>query len=262
MPETFVGGAVIAEADGTVGETRPAPQGGSLVTIGGIEYHVPADSELIVKRGESVEAGDPISSGMLNMGKVTVAKGIGEGRKQFTDNLYRILKENGAGTHKKHLETFARGFVNKVEITDPEGLQGWIYGDIADYNVLERSWRPRKSAVERDPRKAINEYLDMPALHYTIGTRITPRVAKDLSDNGVSSVLASPEKPPFVPYMPSAKQMQPTDEDWITALSGENLTKSIIQHTQRGADSYKNSTSIYPRLALVSGNYPKPLTVD
>ena len=262
MPETFVGGAVIAEADGTVGEPRQAPQGGYIVPVGNTEYHVPADVELKVKRGDTVEAGDALSTGMLNMSKVTAAKGIGEGRKQFTESLYRLLKDNGAATHKKHLETFARGFVSKVEITDPDGLQGWIFGDIADYNVLERSWKPRKTAVERDPRKAINEYLDKPALHYTIGTRITPRVAKDLSDNGVTSVLACPEEPPFVPYMPSAKQMQPADEDWITALSGENLTKSILKHTQRGADSYKNSTSIYPRLALTSGNYPKPLTID
>jgi DNA-directed RNA polymerase subunit beta' len=262
MPENFVGGAVMVEADGVVSDVRPAPQGGSFLKVGDREYHIPADNEIIVKRGDFMEAGDLVTNGMPNMGKITIAKGIGEGRKQFTDTLYKLLKDNGAGTHKKHLETFARGFVSRVEITDPDGLQGWIYGDIADYNVLERSWKPRKSAVERDPRKAINDYLDRPALHYTIGTRITPRVAKDLTDNGVSSVLASPEAPPFIPYMPSAKQMQPTDEDWITALSGENLTKSIIQHTQRGADSLKNSTSIYPRLAMVSGNYPKPLTID
>lgn len=262
MPENFVGGAVITDIDGTVGNSRPAPQGGTLLTVGSKEYHIPAGYELSVKKGDFVEAGDLLTDGMPDMGKVTAAKGIGEGRKQFVDNLYKILKDNGAGTHKKHLETFARGFVSRVEITDPDGLQGWIYGDIADYNVLERNWKPRKSAVERDPRKSINEYLDRPALHYSIGTRVTPRVARDLVENGVSNVLVSPEEPPFVPYMPSAKQMQPTDEDWITALSGENLTKSIIQHTQRGADSYKNSTSIYPRLAMVSGNYPKPLTID
>ena len=89
---------------------RPAPQGGTLLTVGAKEYHIPAGYELSVKKGDFVEAGDLLTDGMPDMSKVTVAKGIGEGRKQFVDNLYKLLKENGAGTHKKHLEKIPSAF--------------------------------------------------------------------------------------------------------------------------------------------------------
>ena len=51
--------------------------------------------------------------------------------------------------------------------------------------------------------------------------------------------------------MTSAKQFAMEDPDWITALSGEGLTKSFINHVQRTSVSRKGSTSYYPDLALI-----------
>ena len=40
-------------------------------------------------------------------------------------------------------------------------------------------------------------YLEMPALHYTIGTRITPAVQKDLMAHGFTKITAHTKEPPF-----------------------------------------------------------------
>lgn len=262
MPENFVGGAVTAPVDGVIHSITDAPQGGKFIDIGGTQVHAPADSEIKVKKGDRIEAGDMLTDGMPNISAIVEHKGLGAGRKAFVDSLYELLEENNASTSRKNLETFARGYVSKVEVTDPDGLQGWIYGDIADYNAIENKWEPREGTTDRDPRAALNQYLEKPVMHYSIGTRITPNVAQDLFDAGYDKVAVNEKEPPFKPYMPSAKQMQPTDADWITALSGENLTRSLLSHAQRGSDTDKNSVSMYPRLAMVSGNYPKPLTIE
>jgi hypothetical protein len=68
-------------------------------------------------------------------------------------------------------------------------------------------------------------------------------------------------EPPFKLVMPSAKQFTASDEDWVTALSGEGLTKSFIQHAQRGSDSDLKGTSYYPRLAFMGHETEKPLTI-
>ena len=261
-PEEFVGGAVLADKEGTVTAIIPAPQGGHYVRINEVNHYVPADRDITVKIGQGVEAGDLLTDGMPNIRKITEYKGIGEGRKEFVDSFTKLLRDNNTGTARKHIETFARGYLNRVEITDPDGCQGWIYGDIADYNALENGWKPREGTVEREPGKAVGEFLEMPVLHYSIGTKITPSVVKTLRENGYTKVPTNAKEPPFKPYVTSAKQYQPADEDWITALSGENLMRSIQQHTQRGSDSIKDSVSMYPRLALASGNYPKPLTFE
>ena len=95
-------------------------------------------------------------------------------------------------------------------------------------------------------------YLDAPALHYTIGTRLTPSVKKYLKDNGVKQVTVNPNPPPFEPVMVRAKTWANTDKDFLTALSGENLVKTFVERASRGANTYKNSTSYYPRMAFES----------
>lgn len=262
MPDNFVGGAVVADADGVVGAVREAPQGGQLLTVGDHEYHIPVGYELAVKRGTQVEAGDLLTDGMPNMRKIVAHKGIGEGRREFVRALTDLLRQNGAGTMRRNIESFARGYVNKVEVTDPDGLQGWLVGDIADYNLLESRWKPREGTEQHEPSAAIGTYLERPVLHYSIGTRITPSVTKNLQEAGVSTIDVNQKEPPFRSLMVPARTFSTTDDDWLVALSGENLMRSVQQHVQHGADTQKNSISYYPQLAFMSGAKPDLLQVD
>ncbi len=261
MPENFVGGATISPVEGLVEKVYDAPQGGKYVQINGTPVHIVAGFNATVKQGDRVEAGDLISEGMPNVEKITEYKGIGEGRKAFVEGLYNVLQNNGGAVPKKQLEPFARAYIDKVEITDPDGLQGWIYGDIATYNKLASRWKPREGTVASKPVNAVGKYLEMPALHYTIGTKITGSVAKSLIRAGIDTISVNDKEPPFKPFIPSAKQFTASDEDWITALSGEGLTKSFIQHAQRGSDSNIKGTSYFPRLAFIGATGEKPLTI-
>lgn len=262
MPDNFVGGAVIADADGVVGMTRTAPQGGQLLTVGDREYHIPVGQQITAKRGDQVEAGDLLTDGMPNMRKIVEYKGIGEGRREFVRALTDLLRQNGAGTLRRNIEAFARGYVNKVEVTDPDGLQGWLVGDIADYNLLESRWKPREGAEDREPSAAIGTYLERPVLHYSIGTRVTPSTVKTLQDAGVSTISVNQKEPPFRSLMVPARTFSTTDDDWLVALSGENLMRSVQQHVQHGSDTKKDSISYYPRLAFMQGTKPDLLQVD
>lgn len=259
MPENFVGGAAVSPEDGKVSDISKAPQGGTNIKIGNSVVYVPPGFEPTVKVGSHVEAGDLVSDGMVNIEAITKYKGLGAGRKAFVDAFSELLKDNGLATPKKQLEPFARAYLDRVEITDPDGLQGWIYGDIAQYNVLEKSWKPRTNSVDVKPTAAVGKYLEKPVLHYTIGTRITPSVAKDMTDNGVDYVTANEKEPPLKPYITSAKQFNMKDPDWVTALSGEGLTKSFVEHLQRGSISRKTGTSYYPALAFAGTGDEKQL---
>lgn len=259
MPETFVGGAVIADTDGIVGDITQAPQGGFYVEVGDAKQYVPADRKMFVKKGDRVEAGDILTDGMPNMRSIVERKGIGEGRRMFIDSLRTVLQEAGAPTQRKNLESLARGFINRVEITDPDGLNGWIVGDIADYNVLEKSYKPRPSATEKYITEAAGKYLETPVLHYSIGTKVTPSVLRNLQDAQIRKVLVDDEPPPFRPYQASAKAFAGDDEDWLASLGGEGLTRSFLEHVARGSDTYRNSTSYYPRIALMDSRTPDTL---
>ena len=251
MPENFVGGAVMVDKDGRVGGIRKAPQGGQYVSVGDTEYWVPPDAELKVKSGDEVEAGDAITSGMLDISKVVEHKGIGEARRQFVRGLRDVLADNKLSTQRRSLESVARGYLNKVQITDPDGVLGRIAGDYADYDDIAAHWEPRENSRTVSTSSA-SGYLEKPALHYTIGTRITPKVKAFLRENGVNQITVNPEPPPFEPVMVRAKVWSSKDKDLLTALSGENLTKTFIERAARGANTYKNSTSYYPQMAFES----------
>lgn len=259
MPENFVGGASVASTDGKITKIEDAPQGGKNIHIGDTQVYVPTGFKPTVKVGQYVEAGDLVSEGMVNTEEVTKYKGLGAGRRTFVEALYKTLADNGAAVPKKQLEPFARAYIDRVEITDPDGLQGWIYGDIASYNVLEKNWKPRMGSYKTTVEHSSGKYLELPVMHYTIGTRMTPSVIKDLQESGVREVTVNSKEAPFTPYLTSAKQFTANDPDWISALSGEGLTKSFMQHVQRGSESKTGSTSYYPDLALIGMNGSEPL---
>lgn len=70
-------------------------------------------------------------------------KGLGTGRRYFVDELNRTLNNNKWGVNKRNLEQFARGFLNKVKITDPDGFKSYLPGDIVDYSDVQSLWKPR-----------------------------------------------------------------------------------------------------------------------
>lgn len=251
VPKEFVGGAVLAKADGKVAKIEEAPQGGKYVTISGERYHIPKERAATVRIGDDVEAGDAISDGTPNPAEIASYKGIGAGRKYFLDKFGEILKKNKAGTNRRNLELFARAFVSKVRVTDPEGLQGHLVGDVVDYDDIAHSWEPRKGSGLKSVTSAGNLYLEKPYLHYSIGTRVTPKVSKDLRKGGVSTVVVHSEPAPFEPLVVRAQDFMKHDKDWITRLAGENLKRSLSEAAARGSTSEKGGTSYYPELATM-----------
>ena len=260
MPESFQGGAAVAQKDGRVDEIVKAPQGGMYIKAGEDQYHVPQGMEVSVKPGQNIYAGDVLSDGDIDMSKVLPHKHIGETRRIFTNEFRNMLEESGAGTHRRNLEILARGYVNKVRVTDPRGVNGHIAGDVADYDKLTAGWEPRDGFKITSPEDANNMYLEKPELQYSIGTRINKPVIDTMRAHGINKITAHTEKPPFEPYMVSAKEFISNDEDFITQLAGEHLKRTLVNDSVRGADTSTKGTSYYPRLAMP--DISKPLTVD
>ena len=251
VPKEFPGAAALAEADGKVSAIREAPQGGKIVMIGRQEHYVPEGLELTVKQGDVVEAGDMISSGMLNAAEIVKHKGIGEGRVYFLKHLRELLDRSNSGTNRRNLEYLTSRFIDKVRITDPDGVNGHLPDDIINYSTLASQWVPREGSALKSITSSNKLYLEKPYLHYTIGTRVTPRIAKKLQKAGVQNVLAHKDPPPFEPEVIRAQDYMSTDPDFQTQLAGENLKRTMTRAATRGATSEKQSTSYFPRLVNI-----------
>jgi len=247
-PENYPGGAVHAESDGRVQKTTPAPQGGHYVTIGGKQHYVPANLSLLpFKPGDEIEAGDVISSGIPNPARIVEHKGVGEGRRYFVQAFRQAMRDSNTFGHRRNIELIARGLINHVRLDDEVG--DWSPGDVVPYQTLERLWEPRAGAVTAPPKQAAGHYLERPALHYSVGTRLTPKTIAQLNKHGVTAVQAHRDPPPFSPQMIRGMTNVTEDEDWQTRFLAGNQQRSLTKAVHRGAVSDTMSTSFVPALA-------------
>ena len=127
--------AVISEVDGTI-EIRGIQKGSrkvAVVTPEGEEYTylVPQIRHLIVRDGEEVKAGDPLSDGSINahdllhvMGEKTVSEFI----LREVQEVYRL---QGVTINDKHIESIIRQMLRKLVVTDV-GDTRLLYGQQVD----------------------------------------------------------------------------------------------------------------------------------
>ena len=247
VPKKYPDGATHTQLDGRVQDIRQAPQGGYYVSVGGQDHYVPADRQVSVKKGDELEAGDSLSDGMPNPAEIVKHKGIGEGRRYFTQAMRQVMKNSGMSPHRRNIELLSRGIVNHVRMSDEYG--DYVPDDIVPYSVLERNWQSRTGAVTGNPGSLNGHYLEQPVLHYSIGTKIGKNVTTNLQKYGITSVQAHKEPPPFESEMVRGMSNISNDPDWMTRMLGSYQEKGLMNSVQRGLTSDTAGSSYVPALA-------------
>jgi hypothetical protein len=250
VPKTFQGGAAIAQTDGKVEKIVPAPQGGFYIQVNKQNHWMAGDQEAKVKQGDEIEAGDVLSTGVPNPALIVQHKGIGEGRRYFMNQLRDTMNENNFGVNRRNLELISRGLINHVRVTEPYGPRDTIMDDLVEYDYITRDWQPRVGAQMAAPAVARGKYLEKPVLSYSVGTRVTPRIAKALQAGKIGEVLVHNDPPPFAPEMTRAMETLSGSEDWMVQLGGFHLKKNFLEGVHRGKGSDPHGTSFIPALAM------------
>lgn len=240
VPKNFRGASTLAPVDGKVTLVKKAPQGGQFIRVGGETVYAPPGRTVEVKAGDVVEAGDTLTDGTPNPAEIARYKGLGEGRRYFTQKFYEILRDNGIASHRRNVDTVARAFFDKVDITK-DGAAGYTIGDTVSYADIQRTYKPREGHSALAPGRANGQYLERPVLHYTIGTRITPKVSKFLKQEGIQEILVHKDPTGFEPKIMRAMDHPGKERDWKTQLTGFGLKKSLVESAQKGSESpHKN----------------------
>ena len=254
IPKHFKNKSAVAEKDGKVTEVRKAPQGGYYIVVAGDEYYVPAGFEPKVKVGDTVEAGDVLSEGIVNPADVVRLKGIGEGRRYYATTMKKTFDDSGmGGINRRNFELIAKNAIDHVRITDNNGLGDFLPGEVVHYQVIEKDYQPRPGSVLTRIDQAYNKYLEQPVLHYTIGTRVTHKLIEALKKHGIESVMVHNNPPPFEPEMQRLDAVPVYEPDWMHQLYSTNLERRLINAVNSGASSSLKGPSPVPGLAYGVG---------
>lgn len=249
-PEVFPDRASVAEVAGRVQRIEDAPQGGKYVTVGDQQHYVLPGYDLAVKPGDEVEAGDQLSDGIVDVSDVVRLRGLGEGRKYLADRLGQAYQESGYGRpNRANLELVARSALDHVRVDDPEGLGDYLPDDLASYNRLSATYEPATDARMVAPRDAGKQYLQSPALHFTVGTQLTPKMVKTLEDAEVAQVAVSASEPKFRPEMVRLRAASHNTNDWLARLSSNYLGSGLADSAERSRDTQLDENPHFaPRL--------------
>jgi hypothetical protein len=100
------------------------------------------------------------------------------------------------------------------------------------------------------PQHASGRTLQAPILHYSIGTKLTPKMVKHIEDSGIKDIYASDDPSPFHPEMQRLRVAAHANDDWLASMHTSYLKKQLNESAIRG-DETNTSENIHfaPRLA-------------
>ncbi len=99
------------------------------------EYSSPAGFSVLVKEGDLVAKGQPLTEGNLNLGQILALRGIEACQDYIIKDVQEIYSSQGQNVNEKHIEIIVRQMFSKVRITE-SGDSDLLLGDIVDKSRL------------------------------------------------------------------------------------------------------------------------------
>ncbi len=114
------------------------------------EYTFPRRTRLLVRRGDTVEAGEPLNEGSLNPAELLefharAGKGSTPTELYLVGEVQKVYKSQGVDIHDKHIELIVRQMLKKVRV-ESAGDTDLLPGQLVDRVVLEARNEKTKAA--------------------------------------------------------------------------------------------------------------------
>ena len=101
------------------------------------EYEIPSNARLLVKVGDRVEPGQPLTEGSLNPHSILRIQGRHDCQIYLLTEVQKVYRSQGQNINDKHFEIIIRKMMSKVQIKHP-GDTEYLPGDLIDYQNLKR----------------------------------------------------------------------------------------------------------------------------
>jgi DNA-directed RNA polymerase subunit beta' len=95
------------------------------------EYEIPSTSRLIVRDGQNVEAGEPLTEGSINPHTILKIKGREAAQIYLMTEVQKVYRAQGQNINDKHFEVIIRKMVGKVQVIRP-GDSHYLPMDVID----------------------------------------------------------------------------------------------------------------------------------
>jgi DNA-directed RNA polymerase subunit beta' len=101
------------------------------------DYDIPSTARLLVREGEHIQAGQPLTEGSLNPHRILRIQGRLACQMYLLSEVQKVYRSQGQNINDKHFEVITRKMMSKVQVTRP-GDTPFLPGDLVDYLELRR----------------------------------------------------------------------------------------------------------------------------
>ncbi len=101
------------------------------------EHEIPSNARMLVKDGDHVEPGQPLTEGSLNPHRILKIQGRYDCQKYLLVEVQKVYRSQGQNINDKHFEVIIRKMMSKVQVTRP-GDTNFLPGDHVDRLEIKR----------------------------------------------------------------------------------------------------------------------------
>lgn len=100
------------------------------------EYTLPKTLELLVEDGQTIQAGDPLSKGPLDVKEVLLIKGLRAAQEYIVAELQKVYESQGIGINDKHFEVIVRKMSDELRVVSA-GDTSFLPGELTSRATFE-----------------------------------------------------------------------------------------------------------------------------
>jgi DNA-directed RNA polymerase subunit beta' len=154
---------IVTQHAGRVRIEDGRPNGGALKVIVAYEVReqaentIPSNARLLVKDGDHVEPGQPLTEGSLNPHRILRIQGRMACHMYLLSEVQKVYRSQGQNINDKHFEVIIRKMLSKVMITRP-GDSKFLPGDLVDYLEI-RNLNEKLLSQGKRPARFVEQLL-------------------------------------------------------------------------------------------------------
>jgi len=156
-----------------------------------MEYNIPPESEVFVKKGDELKPGQALCQGSLDLKKLHKLTDQDRAQKYILKEVQRIYAAEGINIHDKHIEIIVRQMFSRCRITDGADSP-WVAGEVVTRAELSEKNEELKKAKKK-PAKAKSIILGISRVALTSDSFLSAASFQETSRVLISAALRGAE---------------------------------------------------------------------
>jgi len=227
LPKTVVGAATLSPINGRITKIEKGLAGGYDVYVNDKNSYVSQGRNLKVKVGDLVEAGDPLSDGVIKPQDLVKHKGMLPAQEYIVDELHKAYKGQGVKLHRKVFETVVRSLGNTTQVLNNPKESGFLPGDVAPYTVVTAYNDNLEQEIPID--QAVGMKLAKTYGTFLPGRELSDKDVRALKTTGVKTVVIKKDAIKHAPMLKSVTALPLMRKNWMSALGYRNLARALVE---------------------------------